>query len=149
MRKQHDMVDSIKVTGAVVQSRGFTLIELMIVVAIVAILAALAYPSYTRYMQKGRRSDAMSSLLKIQLEQEKWRVNNTSYGTLANVWTGTDSLDGYYTLAVPANNAAGFTATATPKAGGLQVGDSCGTFAINQDNPDYSGTYANATCWGK
>lgn len=130
-------------------NRGFSLIELMIVVAVVAILAAIAVPSYDSYMKKGRRSDAMSSLLKIQLEQEKWRVNNTSYATLANVWTGTDSLDGYYTVAVTSNTAAGFTATAAPKAGGPQVGDACGTFAINQDSPDHTGTYASASCWGK
>lgn len=127
---------------------GFTLIEVMVVVVIVGILASIAVPSYLNYVRKSRRADAKTTLLQIQLEQEKWRGNNTTYGTLGNVWSGTDSIEGFYTIAVPSNTSSGFTATATPKAGGPQVGDSCGTFGANEDGADYTGTYANAECWG-
>ena len=127
-------------------SSGFTLIELMIVVAVVAILAAIAYPAFTDQVRKARRADAKTSLEQLRLEQEKWRANNPAYGTLANVWTGSDSLEGHYQLAVVARSAVGFTATASPQ--GAQASDSCGTFAINQTGPDGSGDYADvAGCW--
>lgn len=130
--------------------RGFTLVELMITVLILGILAGVAIPAYSKYMEKARRSDAMASLTKLRLEQEKHRTGNATYGVLADVWSGTSSLDGYYTLAVSNNTATGYIATAAPTAGGLQVDDDCGTFAIDQDGPIYSNggtTYADAICW--
>lgn len=60
-------------------SNGFTLIELMIVIAIVGVLAAIALPAYQDYAKKARRADAMGGLLNIQLSLEKWRANNASY----------------------------------------------------------------------
>lgn len=59
--------------------RGFTLIELMIVMVIVAILAAIALPSYARFITKGNRDEARSSLQQIQLLQEAWRSDNGVY----------------------------------------------------------------------
>ena len=127
-------------------SFGFTLIELMIVVAVIAILAAVAYPAFTDQLRKSRRADAMTSLEDLRLEQEKWRANNPAYGGLADVWTGNDSAKGHYTMNVAANSALGFTATATPR--GDQLNDSCGTFGINESGPDGSGDKASvADCW--
>jgi type IV pilus assembly protein PilE len=126
---------------------GFTLIEILVVVSIVAILAAIAFPSYLEQARKSRRADAMSTLMRLQLAQERWRANDTDYATLAELSFGADSDDGFYTLALPARTAAGFTATAAPKAGTAQAGDRCGTFAMSQDGPDYSGSYAKANCW--
>lgn len=125
---------------------GFTLIETMIVVVIIAALMMIALPAYNEYSQRSRRGDAVASLLRTQFAQEQWRAEDVDYGTLAEVWTGTDSLEGYYTLAVTASDAAGYTITAAPKTGGVQVGDACGTFAINQNGPLYTG-YASADCW--
>lgn len=136
------------------KTSGFTLIELVIAVAVVAIIAAIAYPSYQDSVRKSRRADAKASLLKIQLDQEKWRANNISYASsLASLgWASAtpDSIDGYYILGIVSGSAsaAGFIATATPKTGGPQVGDSCGTFAVNQNGPiKNNATYAGANCW--
>lgn len=133
---------------------GFTLMELMIVVAVIAIIAVIAYPSYQDSVRKSRRADAKSSLLKIQLDQEKWRANNASYASALTSlgWASAtpDSIDGYYTLGIVSGSAsaAGFTATATPKTGGPQAGDGCGTFAVNQNGPiKNNATYAGANCW--
>lgn len=133
---------------------GFTLIELMIVVAVVAILAAIAYPAYLSYVQKARRSDAMDALAKVRIEEEKWRANHTSFTEdITNLGfsnTTGNTREGYYTVSITASSATGtdFTATAVPVAGGPQDGDSCGTFVVNRAGPDYSGT-ADASCWAR
>ncbi len=59
-----------------IKSKGFTIIELMIVVAIVGILMSIAYPSYVDYLYKGSRAEAMSSLLDIANRQEQFFADN-------------------------------------------------------------------------
>ncbi|WP_028450969.1 type IV pilin protein [Chitinibacter tainanensis] len=86
--------------------QGWTLIELMIVVAILGILAALALPAYGRYVQQARRAEAFSQLSKIQQLQEKYRANNLSYATLPQLGLTTAgqttylSENGYYRLQI-------------------------------------------------
>jgi type IV pilus assembly protein PilE len=64
--------------------QGFTLIELMVVIAIIAIIAAIAVPAFTDQMRKSRRSDAARGLADLQLRQERWRASHSKY-------LGTDS----------------------------------------------------------
>ncbi len=59
--------------------KGFTLIELMIVVAIIGIIAAIGYPSYTSYLKKAGRSEASALLLEVMEKQEQWYRQNLSY----------------------------------------------------------------------
>jgi len=129
---------------------GFTLIELMIAVAVVAILAAIAVPSYLESIRKSRRSDATTSLARIQLAQETYRLNNTSYGTLAALGLGATSTEGYYTLAISDNSATAYTATATAAVGKSQASDS-GCTAITMTVTGGGNTISNtpATCWSK
>lgn len=124
------------------KTKGFTLIELMIVVAIIAILAAIAIPSYTEYVKKGRRVDAKDALSALQLAQEKYRGNNASYGTLDQLGLSATSTQGFYTIAITAASATAYTATAT--ATGVQASDTaCPTLTVTQAG--FSGT---AACWG-
>lgn len=59
--------------------RGFTLIELMIVVAIVAILASIAYPNYAEYVRKAKRLEAQSDLLDLSKKLQRYKVSNFRY----------------------------------------------------------------------
>jgi type IV pilus assembly protein PilE len=61
------------------KSSGFTLMELMIVVAILGILAALAYPQYVEYVAKGKRAECRSALLLASQRMEKFYSNNNQY----------------------------------------------------------------------
>lgn len=62
-------------------SKGFTLIEVMIVVAIISIIAAIAMPSYQNSVRKSRRSDGMALINQIMQAQERYFVNNMTYTT--------------------------------------------------------------------
>jgi len=59
--------------------KGFTLIEIMIVVAILGIISAIALPSYTEYVRKGKRTDAKVELMRVAQLQESYFVQNLSY----------------------------------------------------------------------
>jgi type IV pilus assembly protein PilE len=134
--------------------RGFTLIELMIVIVIVAILATIAYPSFIGSVRKSRRAEAFDFITKIQQAQERWRANNSSYATLAELKFSKTTTNGYYELAVdvPADEkAAGSEYTITANAIGSQAADKkCPTLSIKVagGNLTYGPSGAEA-CWSK
>jgi len=113
---------------------GFSLIELMIVVAVVGLLAAVAYPSFVDSIRKSRRSDAVASLNALQLAQERWRSNQPAYADNDQLSLGvaadppglgitSATANGYYNLAIDASSPTGYTATASPPEGGSQTAD--------------------------
>lgn len=65
-------------------SNGFTLIELMIVVAIVAILASIAYPAYSNSILKGRRAEGRTALAEFMQQQERYMTQNNAYYAFSN-----------------------------------------------------------------
>src|SRR4249919_1213566 len=121
-------------------AKGFTLIELMVVVAIVGIIAAIALPSYTEQVHKSRRADAVRAIGQLQLNLERWRAENPSYANCVGVGCGSgtypvapSSTDSpYYTIqfASPAPTATSYTITAAPRSGSAQAGDRCGTYTF-------------------
>ena len=114
--------------------RGFTLMELMVVVVIVGILASVAYPSYTSHVAKGRRASAQAHLMDIAQMEQQYLLDARVYAldpgalTTLNITTPNDVAP-YYTISVTAvaGPPAGFTATATAK--GVQLSD--GDLSIN------------------
>jgi type IV pilus assembly protein PilE len=135
-------------------ARGFTLIELMIVVAIVAIIAAVALPAYFGSVRKSRRADAITALSQIAQAQERWRANNTTYTTVltsAGLNVPNPS-SGYYTLGVSGASGTGYTATAT--AAGAQLADTqCSSLTLTMAAGTITYTAvpaANANrCWNR
>ena len=133
-------------------SKGMTLVELMIVVAIIAIIGLIAFPSYEEFMRKGRRADGKNKLMEIASRQERFYSDTGGYGTLAVVMGSAtvDSDDGYYQ--VSATVGAGlrpqtYLLTATPQGG--QSGDTkCGNLTLDQAAAKgTSGPDTDGKCW--
>lgn len=132
--------------------RGFTLIEVCIVLVVVALLSAIAYPSYHGHVARSRRADAKQSLLDLAQRLERFY---TERGTYAGATLGggsglypTTSQAGHYTLAIGSQSADGFTITATPT--GSQTGDACAAFGYNhlgEQTVSSAATLSAGKCW--
>jgi len=131
------------------KNNGFTLVELLIVIAIIGILAGVAYPSYMQYVLTAKRSEAQSTLVDLANRQEMYYLDHHQYATDLKTELGLSadpyiSEHGYYSLTTSsAVVTADFTLTAT--AINEQAADSdCATLTINQ-NLDKTGT--SSDCW--
>jgi len=133
---------------------GFSLIEVLIVVAIIGIIAAVAIPSYTSYMEKARRADAASFLTEVASEQFRFFSEYNRYGTtMAELGYGNDAVEnskeGFYTVSITSNSDTNYLLTAAPVAGGPQANDTeCGSFTLSSSNQKgVTGTASAAECW--
>jgi len=139
-------------------SRGFTLVELMVVIVIASILMAIAVPSYKNSIRKSRRTDAKTALLDLAGREERFNSTNGSYSAIASqlgyAAFPTAVGSGYYTIAAPtvvvattATTVSSFSITATPVVGSDQAKDTaCGSFIVTSTGAQtVTGTATD--CW--
>ncbi len=134
---------------------GFTLIELMVVVAIIGIIAAFAYPSYTESTAKARRTDAQGGLVGLSAAMERFYTINSTYtgagdggdtnkppiATLFPSQTPFDGKTKFYNLTLSATSTT-YSLKATPING--QAGDRCGNLTLTSSGVKGA---AETDCW--
>ena len=130
-----------------IKTRGFTLIELMIVIAIVGVLAAIALPSYEQYVIKSKRADGMVALLSAAQAMERQRTNNYSYkvGGITDVFVAHVPVDSggtgaYYSLSL-VSDVNSYTITAEP------IGSMAGKDGKLTINHTGERTWGSNGCW--
>lgn len=135
------------------KTNGFTLIELMIVMAIVGILAAIAYPSYTQYMQESRRADCEGALMQLAAAMERDFSRNNGYSDIiaAGNFSNQCPLQGnpMYALSIPAAllTTTTYTLWATPVGNSPQASDACGRLTLTNTLQKGQSTGTLQQCW--
>lgn len=139
---------------AAVRNRGFTLIELMIVVLIIGVLAAIAWPQYTQYVLDSNRSTCAARMVELQNNMERYFTENQSYqdGSGGPAVTDffpsancpPDQSNPAYTLSIT-SAATTYTLTATPQ--GRQTNDGCGNLTLDETGDKGASGGTVNQCW--
>lgn len=134
------------------KTNGFTLVELMIVLAILSVLASIAYPSYTQYVQRTNRVEAVSLLLEAASRQERFYSTQSPNTYAANMKdlgypkTWTPTANGKYKVKVNSGDASNYILVAAPQ--NAQASDGCGSLKIRRDGKKFAtGALSVAECW--
>lgn len=128
-----------------VMQEGFTLIEMMIVVAIIGILASIAVPAYNEYVENGRAAEAPATLANLRIQMEQCYQDNRSY-TNCGAFCAPPSGDEFFAYDCSVRTAQTYTLRATGRNRGNMNNYA---FTVNQANAKtstYNGTTGNG-CW--
>lgn len=136
------------------RQHGFTMIELMIVVAIIAILSAIALPAYRRYVVRSHRTDAQRALMDLAGRQERYLYSNNAYTNSLASLGAAGSLGGtYYTVSIDpaATSTVAYSVVATAVGTQQQDDPKCQALALDQAGRRSStGSITNySACWGQ
>ena len=120
---------------------GFSLIELMVVVAIIAIIASVALPSYNEHLRTSRRAAGAACLSQAAQQMERFYTTNLTYTGAPAPVCDPDTAE-FYGIAAATPDARSYTLTVTPQ--GRQSGDRCGNLTVNQAG---TRTPNDRSCW--
>jgi type IV pilus assembly protein PilE len=129
-------------------NRGFTLIEIMIVIAIIGIVITIGYPSLTEYVKKGRRTEVAGLLSEQAQILERFYSKDNVYTNATGLSSGND----FYTI-TPTLTDQTFLLTATRKAGSTMASDKCGNFTLTNTGVrsmvNAASGLTTKDCWGR
>jgi len=145
-------------------NKGFTLVELMVVVAIIGIIASIAYPSYVESTAQAHRANAQAELMSLSSALERYYTQNNHYSNaatggadtgapLATLYTLDTDIANLYTVTISQTDggtgdttaAQSYQLSAAPVAGGRMAADACGTMTLNSAGVKTPTTPAD--CW--
>jgi type IV pilus assembly protein PilE len=131
---------------------GFTLVELCVVLAVAGVLATIAWPTFQSQLQRGRRADAVTALLRLQIAQESHRSNHGLYAAQLGVLVGaaaSRSSEGLYDIELLGSGGDRYEARATARAGSVVAGDT-GCTVLSLQVRDGMADYApSLRCWNR
>ena len=134
------------------QHKGFTIIELTIVVAVIGTLTAIALPSYNEYIQRGHRAEARAGLLQAAQWLERAATANGTYPLTSAFPASLQKVpSNRYDIGLASANGSGYALTAAPK--GAQITDRCGNYTLDQAGLKGAKGVTTGTivteCWSK
>ena len=140
--------------------RGFTLIEVMIVVAIIGILVALAYPSYKESVLKGKRTEGRTALLELMQQQERYMTQNNVYYAFSNsagttspasppfkTYSGDNAAKAAYYLSAAACTSSAISECVTISAAPIQADTDAGTLTLSSTGVKSCSGNKPSVCW--
>jgi len=131
---------------------GFTLVELCVVLAVSSVLVTIAWPSFQSQLQRGRRADAVTALLRVQLAQENYRAHHGLYAAQLGVLVGAASprsSEGLYDIELLGSGGDRYEARATARAGSVVASDSGCTVLSLQVRDGLADFAPSPRCWNR
>lgn len=131
------------------KNKGFTLIEMMVVVTIIGILAAIAIPSYQSYIVDSRRTAATAAIGELQIQLEQWRAERPSYAGSGDEYPSVPTDNPYYEFSIPQTDATATSYSIIAEPTEKQEDTECGTLTLSYENGVVSKSASgDATdCW--
>jgi type IV pilus assembly protein PilE len=131
---------------------GFTLVELCVVLAVASVLVTVAWPSFQSQLQRGRRAEAVTALLRVQLAQENYRSHHGLYAAELGVLVGAASprsSEGLYDIELRGSGADRYEARATARPGSVVASDAGCTVLSLQVRNGLADFAPSPRCWNR